>query len=220
MFRKSVLGVGLFLGSLLSIPASALIYEYQYIGNELVTTDDYAGSSLPETYPGYNGIMKIDESLLVGGTLANASVSFYLLEDNYGSGTISTPFGTLSSDSRVDGLLDYTVATSLLDFPAVAGTRISFRTNSSRRIISWNIAMLDGPPDGGITSFRGDDYVVSEEDYVRYLAAPGTWTSPKVVPLPPSLILSFSGMVFMYGLMRVGRRKRHLQSEQFAARAA
>ena len=158
--------------------AQASIYEYFYTGNVLEVDQVTLGE--PASYPGYQGVMRINERLLPGGTLANATIT---LSDR--------PWGLLPQ-----GLLKFTV----FPFPATAEARITFTTDAQRRIISWDGDFADGPPDGRINSVRGDWYYPAQVAFYR-TTIPGTWSDPiRVYDTPPSIPLPLGGVLLLTAL--------------------
>jgi hypothetical protein len=163
------------------------VTTYRYQGNrldEIFAFDPSVPPRWPGGLPAYEGIMRIDEGLLPGGTLVDATV------DTAG------PDGTWTLE-KPDWLLDFTV----FPFPATAGSRFAFSTDAERRIVSYAGDFLDGPPDGGIGP-SGDFYF--DIDYLYSNDDPGTWTiesrTPAPIPLPAAAWFLLTGLGSLIGV--------------------
>jgi hypothetical protein len=157
------------------------VWKYTYSGGPLLIDENTDYDGFPDTFPGYNGEILIDESALPGGTLVNTTVSFlaiaaYFDDEEY---TIDTPFGILDNASQVDGLLAFTIH----EFPAIQAY-FNFTTDENRQIVAWESDFLAGPPDGGISSENGDYYRIGGDgpDVYYYSESAGSWSRPHAVP--------------------------------------
>jgi hypothetical protein len=170
--------------------ASAAIVSYMYTGHQLAVPPEDIDVAIGMGYfivqPGYGGVMEIDESALPGGTLRNAAVTFIL----------NDPFE--NRPDQTEGLIAFTA----FPFPGCCGAFFSFTTDAGRRITSWSGFYLDGPPDGGISS--SGDILLFESEF-EYLAPPGTWSEPSIIPLPATGALLAAAFA---SLMLLGRRFR------------
>jgi hypothetical protein len=182
--------------------ASAAIVSYTYQGLPLSLTEAmFPPEGMPLAWPAYSGVMEIDESALPGGSLRNATVAFF----DYPEVTLppDDPAGEPKPFRQTAGLRSF----SIFPFPAHIGSEITFTTDADRRITSWTSTFLDGPPDGDITSVRGDSYFLPGPrgaNWLTYSAGPGSWSEPHVVPLPASWAPLAAALA---GLALAGRRR-------------
>ncbi|RLU01211.1 hypothetical protein [Ketobacter sp.] len=182
------------------------VWKYTYSGGPLLIDESTDYSGFPDTFPGYSGDILIDENALPGGTLVNATVSFvaiaaYFEHEDY---TINTPFGLLDNASQVDGLLAFDIH----EFPAIEAF-FNFTTDENRQIVSWESDFLAGPPDGGISSEKGDYYRIGGDgpDVYWYSEGAGSWSRPHAVP---EISASGSGLALglLAGLMMLMRERK------------
>ncbi|SMF27381.1 hypothetical protein SAMN02745866_01735 [Alteromonadaceae bacterium Bs31] len=198
---------------LVTLRSEALVYEYAYYGNTLYLDEaknlEHGWGPIPDdyffskSYEGYKGKMRIDERLLPGGTLLNASISFYAHAVPYGATeewirngwALDSPLGILDDSSRVDGLLLFDIH----PFPGNVYSRINFSTDEQRNIVSWSSEFFNASPDGGLSSNpRFGDWYYGYGGPV-YFSEPGTWKAPSLVPIPNSLLLFGSAGVLGFG---------------------
>lgn len=183
-----------------TLHTQALVYEYTYFGQPLQFDEatslewgwrqSYSSSAAPSHY---QGTMQIDESLIPGGTLVNTSVYFFAEEAFWPEYSVNTPLGLLDDSSQVSGLLSFDIH----PFPGGVWSWIHFTTDEKRNIVSWKSDYTDHYPDGGIRD-DGDWWGAYSGEFYR--AEPGTWSKPRVVPIPSTLILSSSLALIFMGL--------------------
>lgn len=170
------------------------VTTYRYQGNPLDSVsvfDPGVPPRWPDGRPAYEGVMRIDEGSLPGGTLVDAEVE------------TAGPFGSRLVLERPAWLLDFTV----FPFPATAGSGLHLRTNEAREIVHFVGDFLDGPPDGQVHSANGD--VFYDIDYLYANDDPGTWTlesrTPAPIPLPAAAWFLLTGLGAL--LATRGRRR-------------
>jgi hypothetical protein len=196
---EAILGASILL--LVSVQVNASIYEYSYTGNTLLPGFDATAFGYTEYWPAYEGVMRIDEEELDGGTLVNSTISFST--GLCWNDCINSPFGELAAGSEVNGLLAF----DIFPVPATAGAFFSFTTDYNRNIVSWDGYFLDGPPDGAVSSVFGDfiEFRVNADIYSGYYADAGTWSAPSPVPVPAAFWLFGAALIGLAGFSN--RRK-------------
>lgn len=190
--------VALSIGSARETEASTYTYHYQ--GYKLLQSElaDCWSSYCPDTWPAFSGIMTINETLVPGGTLANAQVSW------------GTP--GCASDCWNDSP-DFLLALTIDWYPPTAFGYYWFQTDSEKNIISWYFDFAHGPPDTLISSVR--DYYSGGGNFLT--APPGVWAlgeepvlpadprfpAPVPLPAPALLLLTACGALLRFRRSRV-----------------
>lgn len=214
--------------------ASATVYTYEYQGLPVLCGGPEGlvpehGCGLLDSPEGWSGAIGIDETMLPGGTLANANIRITAGEahpiSGYGSSRVSgyhVEQGNRIFEGRgLDGLADVGFVTTLDgyfgvldDFVALESfLEISFDEN--KMIRDWDSFFgVGGDPDFSISREHGDTYAYYEFGVDPFSGAAGTWTrvspapeAPAPVPLPAGAWALAAGGLALGGLrLRRGRR--------------
>lgn len=190
--------------------ANAVEYKYAYRGAKMICSEcrESYHSEIEEKRSGrrdkvleaFRGYVVIDESLLPGGTLSNASFGWEYAYGNYwdhsNGGIVSRPLWLVDFD------MNYRAHEPFADFNA------RFETNSEKEIVSWSLTFWSdwSPYDyylltfGDWLSYYGRIDEVRVEHVSRY---PGQWNDVTAVPIPQALLPFLAGIALgVFGVLR------------------